>query len=158
MTLSGRSLELKIGQRFLRKTLLALATIVIATCPAMAGGPGWLVEIVAIERIDASHAVLKLRNASGQIHVPFQACDTLVVTADYKRESWPRTWSDRVTEEVHESALDAVAQMHESGETFMFGYIGTGLVHESVRTTCRVIARGLQFHPDLGLIAYHDRI
>ena len=142
----------------MRKILLALVATSIATFPATAGGPGWLVEVVAIERIDASHAVLKLRNASDQIHEPFQVCDPLVVTADYNGEAWPKTWSKRVTETVHREALDSITRIHESGETLMFGYVGTGLVHESVRLTCYVIARGLMFHPDEGLIAFHDRI
>ena len=126
-------------------------------CPVSAGGPGWLVEVVAIERVDSSHAILKLRNVADQIYVPFQICDPLVVTADYDSETWPKTWSERVTEEVHSEALDAVAEMHESDETFMFGYIGTGLVHESVRSTCHVVTHGLMFYPDEGLIAFHDR-
>ena len=132
--------------------------IFAATLPASAGGPGWLVEIVSIERIDASHAILKLRNASDQVHKPFQVCDPLVVPADYMGEFWPKTWSEKVTEDVHVEALDAITGIQESGGTLMFGYIGTGLVHKSVRQTCYVVTRGLMFHPDLGLIAYHDRI
>lgn len=128
------------------------------TLPVSAGGPGWLVEIVSIERIDSSHAILKLRNASDQIHEPFQVCDPLVVTADYNGEIWPKTWSDKVTEKVHVEALDAITKIQESGKALMFGYIGTGLVHESVRLTCYVVARGLMFYPDEGLIAFHDRI
>ena len=142
----------------MKRILFALAAIATSICPATAGGPGWLVEIVSIERIDSSHAIIELRNASEQIHYPLQACNPLIVIADYKRESWPRTWSDEVTEEVHTEALDAAAQLSESGESFMFGYVGTGLVHESTRSTCRVVTRGLKYYPEEGLIAYHDRI
>ena len=141
----------------MRKILLFLATIIATTLPVSAGGPGWLVEIVSIERIDASHAILKLRNASEQIHHPFQACAPLIVTADYKGELWPKTWSKRVTEDVHSKALDAAAELNERGQTFMFGYIGTGLVHKSKRSSCHVITRGLIYEPNTGLVAFHDR-
>ena len=117
-----------------------------------------MVKVVGLERIDESHAVLRLKNVSEQIHEPFQVCDPLVVTADYNGELWPKTWTNNVSEKVHSEALDAVTLKHQSGESFQFGYIGTGLVHESVRLTCHVIARGLMFYPDEGLIAFHDRI
>ena len=156
MTQSSRSYFPRFGSYSLKKYLIA--ALILAIYPASAGGPGWLVEVVGIERIDKSHAVIKLKNASDQIHEPLQVCDPLVVTADYNGELWPKTWTNEVSEKVHSDALDAVTRKMESGQEFMFGYVGTGLVHESVRLTCYVVTRGLMFDSESGLIAFHDRI
>ncbi len=95
-------------------------------------------------------------NGHNMGHDP-RPCVTVVI-ADYNSEAWPKTWSDNVTEKVHVEALDAVTKIQEFGNTLMFGYVGTGLVRESARLTCYVVVRGLMFHPDEELIAFHDRI
>lgn len=147
--------------RTVKSTVKRVIPLAILLFPVLgsAGGTHWSVLVAEVDRIDESNAVISLRNASEQGRDPLQKCEVLIVKADYHSGSIRRrTWSWRITEELHVAALDRLQEFQESATPLDFGYIGNGLLAADREAPCTVEARAIaNEHGDL-FLAYNESV